>query len=264
MRSIRSATRVTLTIALLLAVAVVIWRPFAGTGEPVSVLFVGNSYTTTNNLAGVFSELAGAGGYDADVEVVAQGGAWLRDHVQSGRAAGALAGGDWDYVVLQEQSVVPASPTERLNAMFPAVREIVSIADDWNTEPVLFLTWARRDGFADVGYNSYEPMQRAITGAYEEIAAEEGIRIAPVGEAWSIARRSDYSLYQADGSHPAPAGTYLAAAVIYSTIFGQDATAAEYSGSLDERTGSSLRWIAARTVLDEPDRWHLPVGSSAP
>lgn len=129
-----------LAVVLLLAVAVYTWQASAGNGEPVSVLFVGNSYTTSNDLAGVFSELAAAGGYDADVEVVAEGGAWLRDHVDAGQARNALAGGDWDFVVLQEQSIVPASPTERLNAMFPAVRRLVSIAEDRNAEPVLFLT----------------------------------------------------------------------------------------------------------------------------
>jgi hypothetical protein len=97
-----------------------------------------------------------------------------------------------------------------------------------------------------------------------EIAAEGEIRIAPVGEVWSIANRSDYELYEADGSHPAQAGTYLAASVIYSTIFGQDAGTADFAGSLDERTGNSLRWIAGRTVLDDPERWYVPMGSVAP
>ena len=184
-------------------------------------MFVGNSYTTSNDLPDVFVAMGSAGGYYVDVEVVAAGGAWLRDHVAGGVVGSSLAGGDWDFVIVQEQSVVPASPTERAQAMFPAVREIDGAADGSDTDTVLFLTWARRDGFSDVGYNSYAPMQRAITGAYEEIGGEVGARIAPVGEAWSVAAPS-YDLYTSDGSHPSPAGTYLAVATIYAAVFGEN------------------------------------------
>jgi hypothetical protein len=218
------------------------------------VLFVGNSYTTGNDLAGVFADLAAAGGYEAEVKVVASGGAWLRDHVDGGDVRQALTGGAWDYIVLQEQSIVPASPTERVNAMYPAIRSLVGTAEDWDTQPVLFLTWARRDGFPDVGYNSYEPMQRAITSAYEEIASEVGARIAPVGEAWAVS--AAYDLYQGDGSHPTPAGTYLAASVLYAAIFGEDPGDIDHSSSLTD--SDVLRSIAGRVVLGDRDRWHVP------
>lgn len=240
--------------AVILVVLVVV-RPFADGGEPVSVLFVGNSYTTTNDLPGVFADLASAGGYDAEVDVVAWGGAWLRDHVDKGSARVALTGGNWDYVVLQEQSIVPASPTERVNAMFPAIRQLGGVADDWGTEPVLFLTWARRDGFPDVGYNSYEPMQQAITQAYEQIADEVGARVAPVGEAWAISQ--SFGLYQTDGSHPSPTGTYLAASVLYATIFGENPGELSHDAGFEE--AQQIRAIAGRVVLADPDRWHVPI-----
>jgi hypothetical protein len=234
--------------------ALIVVRTLAGGGEPVSVLFVGNSYTTSNDLPAVFADLASAGGYDADVGVVALGGAWLRDHVDRGTVRAELSGGDWDYVVLQEQSIVPASPTERTNAMFPAIRQLASVASQWDTEPVLYLTWAHRDGFPDVGYTTYEPMQRAVTQAYELIADEVGARVAPVGEAWAVSQSFD--LYQSDGSHPTLSGTYLAASVLYATIFGEDPGEVAHRSNLD--TADQLRAIAGRVVLDDRDRWHVP------
>lgn len=253
-----------LVAACALVIAFVVVNPFGGSGEPVAVLFVGNSYTTSNNLAGTFADLAADGGYDAKVDVVARGGAWLRDHVADGDVRAALAGGDWDFLVLQEQSIVPASSTERVNAMYPAVRQLAAIADDWDTETVLFLTWARRDGFPDVGYGSYEPMQRAITEAYEVIGAEVGARVAPVGEAWSVAHQGSHDLYESDGSHPAESGTYLAAAVLYATVFGKDPTGLEHSGPLETGTADTLRWIAGRAVFREPNRWNVLTTAASP
>lgn len=249
-------------VALLTAAVVAVFaytQVFSSTGEPVSVLFVGNSYTTSNDLPGVFAAMGSSGGYDVETQTVAGGGAWLRDHVASRDVAVALTGGEWDYVVFQEQSIVPASATERVQAMYPAIRQLVDTAADWETETVLFLTWARRDGFSDVGYNSYEPMQRAITKAYEEIAAEVGARVAPVGEAWAVTPAS-FDLYQADGSHPSTSGTYLAAAVIYASVFGEDPRGLDYDGSVDVDTARSFRSIAGRVALGDSARWGIPVG----
>ena len=218
---------------------------------------MGNSYTSSNDLAGVFAELSAAGGHGIDVQVIAEGGAWLADHVSGGAVAAQLTGGDWDFIVLQEQSVVPASVVERTRAMFPAIREIVGVADDWDTEPVLFLTWARRDGFPDVGYNSYEPMQRAVTATYEEIGAEVGARIAPVGEAWAVAAPA-FDLYRSDGSHPTPAGTYLAAATLYAAIFAEDPSDLDATGSLDDETARRLRSVAGRIAFGDTERWRIP------
>ncbi|MCP3975164.1 MAG: SGNH/GDSL hydrolase family protein [bacterium] len=246
-----------LLLAAAVAVSILIFQTNTDDDVRTSVLFVGNSYTSSNDLSGVFAALSAAGGHGVGVQVIAEGGAWLDDHVSGGAVTAQLTGGDWDFVVLQEQSVVPASGTERARAMFPAIREIVAVADEWDTETVLFLTWARRDGFPDVGYNSYAPMQRAVTASYEEIAAEVGARVAPVGEAWAVASPA-FDLYQSDGSHPTPAGTYLAAATLYAAIFGEDPRGLDAAGSLDKETARSLRSVAGRIALGDAERWSIP------
>ena len=50
---------------------------------------------------------------------------------------------------------------------------------------------------------------------------QNNARCAPVGMAWQRVRaeRPDYQLYTSDLSHPSTLGTYLAANVIYTTIF---------------------------------------------
>lgn len=71
--------------------------------------------------------------------------------------------------------------------------------------------------------------------------------LLPVGEAWRAAWREDASLalYSSDNFHPSPAGSYLAALVIYEQLFGQPARA-----ELDARALSRLNLTAqqARTL----------------
>ena len=81
--------------------------------------------------------------------------------------------------------MVPSSPTHRIEAMYPAVRQLASTAHRQGAEPVLFMTWGRRDGFPETGHASFVSMQGEITTAYTEIADEVGARVAPVGEAWA-------------------------------------------------------------------------------
>jgi hypothetical protein len=61
-----------------------------------------------------------------------------------------------------------------------------------------------------------------LTYSYDSIARELGAILAPVGPAWQKARAGypNLELYDGDGSHPSPAGSYLAAAVLVNSILG--------------------------------------------
>jgi hypothetical protein len=82
---------------------------------------------------------------------------------------------------------------------------------------ILFLTWANWDK---------QEMQSVVNETYYSIAKELNAVVAPVGPAWEVARRlsPNISLYNGDEySHPTPAGSYLAACVIYIVITNQPA-----------------------------------------
>ncbi len=132
-----------------------------------------------------------------------------------------LAAAVWTFVVLQEQSVIPSLAAQRETGMYPAVRAFTTAIRAASAEPVLLLTWAHRDGFRDVGFMDYASMQAQITAGYLEIADELGVRVAPAGVAWqtALARDSTLDLWKPDGSHPTLAGTYLAACVLYATLY---------------------------------------------
>lgn len=217
------------------------------------VLFVGNSYTSSNDLPHMVGELAGAAGGRVETGVMAPGGWWWRDHAASEETMKTISDGDWDYVVLQEQSMVPALPEMARQVSRPAAVELALAAIDTGARPVLFLTWGHRDGNSEVGHSRYSSMQIAIAGTYSEIGTAVTAELAPVGMAWWMAReeRPDLTLYQSDGSHPTKEGSYLAAAVITATILDVDAGTLDRSLGLSEATAAALRGFASRAVKGE-------------
>eukprot|EP00936_MAST-01D_sp_MAST-1D-sp1_P000723 g723.t1 len=73
----------------------------------ISVLFIGNSYTSRNNLPGATCELLRQCGVKMEWRSVSAGGATLRKHILQGEAVRAVRSRAWDYIVVQEQSQMP-------------------------------------------------------------------------------------------------------------------------------------------------------------
>jgi hypothetical protein len=224
------------------------------------VFFIGNSYTTVNNLPEVFTGLSTAGGHKVETGLAASGGWRLADAAASKDTLNGLASKKWDYVILQEQSQVPASTESRNMFMIPAIRELTGLIYPSGAVPILFIPWGHRDGWPDNGLPDYASMQNAIDDGYMEIARDMKITVASVGYAWQSAR-SQYpllDLWQADGSHPTRAGTYLAACVFYAVIFNQSPEGLDYYGRVNKSSAMILQKIAADTVLNNSGQWKLP------
>ena len=218
------------------------------------VLFLGNSYTYGNHLPDQFAELARSGGQAVETGMVAEGGWRLADHVQSPATLDHIKSGKWTYVILQEQSQIPAFEPWRTREMYPAARELVSEIRAAGATPVFFLTWAHRDGWPKYRMNDYESMQLEIQKGYEEIAGELDVPIAPIGIAWlaAIQEHPDLNLWREDGSHPSKQGTYLAACVFYQVIFKESPAGLTYRAGLSQDTAKTLQSIAAETVSRVP------------
>lgn len=231
-----------------------------GTESCARVLFVGNSYTSTNDLPAMFADLAVAGGHEVETGMVAPGGWTLSDHVNSSETLSTITSSKWDFVVLQEQSQIPAVEQSRIYTMYPAVRVLVHQIEGTDAIPIFFLTWAHRDGWPEYGLPDYQSMQFQIDFGYLGIAQELKVPVAPVGYAWLLARGQDSQLHlwQEDGSHPTEQGTYLAACVFYAVIFRQSPEGLTYLAGLPEETANFFQQIAANTVLHNPAQWNLP------
>lgn len=169
------------------------------------ILFVGNSFTSRNNLPGLIAGLAKQRGIVVEHKLISAGGASLRQHLNAGAAEKATG---FDTVVLQEQSTLPAKNPAR---MLDSVRDFAAAAGE--TRLALYMTWARRNGD-----------QQPITNAYAAAAAEVRATLVPVGMVWErfLREHDEPVLHDADGSHPALAGSYLAACVFLISLLEED------------------------------------------
>lgn len=226
---------------------------FGASEPPVRVLFVGNSYTHVNDLPGMVRSLAASLGRSIEVGTRAPGGWWWRDHASSAETTDVIADGDWDYVVLQEQSMAPADRDLARRASYPAAELLSRTVVGNGGQVVLFLTWGHRNGSPELGHSTYSAMQIDLAESYLAFADSLLAEVAPVGMAWwmALAERRDVDLYQADGSHPSVAGSYLAAAVIAAVVLDVDPMTFDSSLGLDEASAESLRGFAARAVSGE-------------
>lgn len=223
--------------------------------ERTRVLFVGNSYTYTNDLPGVVQSMAKAAGLEVEVAERTAGGATLAQHAADAQTLQTIASGEWDYVVLQEQSLTPLFNRQ---GMFAAARQLHAQIQQAGAETVLYMTWARENA---------PQTQAGLASAYRDLASQLGASVAPAGEVWQTLRdrQPQLRLYKADGSHPSPAGTHVAASVIFAEIFGLSpvglpADGSELSSS-EVREAQRLAWEATRSPTS-PSRTDQPAISN--
>lgn len=180
------------------------------------ILFLGNSYTFFNRMPAMVKAMADSRGLRPDVHMHAAPAASLQSHWNGGSARKKLEGTAWDFVILQDQSATPVVAPERTMEFGGKWCARVRSAHGM---PVLFLTWGRKG--ASGGPEPQE--QKALLDAYLDLARREKAAVAPVGIAWEncLKRHPGIPLYQADGRHPTAEGSYLAACVMYCTLFGK-------------------------------------------
>lgn len=191
------------------------------------VLFIGNSLTYVNDLPGTLSALALSVGDTITVRSVAQPNFALIDHYVGGSdALGMIASRQWDFVVLQQG---PSTTSINRDSLILTAQLFNTHIRRQGATPALYMVWPTTDRFAffDEARISYQMAATAVNGVF-----------MPAGRAWITAWDSDpaLQLYAADGLHPAPLGTYLAALVIYERITGHDARALPGVAVVDGRT----------------------------
>jgi hypothetical protein len=110
-------------------------------------------------------------------------------------------------------------------------------------EPILFMSWA----YADV-----PAMTEQLADAYVKAGNANNAMVIPAGLAFakSIAIRPDLNLYVPDKRHPSLMGTYLAANVVYASLFKKSPVGNGYTAGLDPAVAKHLQTVAWDTVKD--------------
>jgi len=202
----------------------------------LNILFVGNSLTYTNDLPGMVAALIDSAGLGpVAVRSVAFPDFGLEDHWNQGGARTQLGREGWDFVVLQQGP----SATEGRPSLLEYTELFAGPIRAAQAQPALYMVWpaAARSFDWDGVRDSYQMAAELVDGLF-----------LPAGEAWREAWKEDagLTLYGADGFHPSPLGTYLAALVIAERLTGRSAVG--MAGVLRTRQGTQIS-VSAPTAL---------------
>jgi hypothetical protein len=224
---------------------------------PTRVLFVGNSYmyyndSLHNHVKRVIKELHPDIAKSLAFKSATIGGARLKHHNIAWLLNHEAIGVDqpFEVVILQGGSseVLQSDAQGIYQQTVEAYSELVRQS---GAQPFLYMTPAY-----------VPPHSRAKPGLIDVIsdtvmaaASNAGIPVIPVGLAFEEAykRKPEMVLHKDfDGSHPSLYGTYLAACVVYLSLYGGslESLAYDYFGSIEPEAAEFLRGVASDVVRD--------------
>lgn len=234
------------------------------------VLFLGNSYTSVNNLPQLIHDLALSAGDTLIFDSYAPGGYQLLDHSNDITSQAKIMAGAWDYVVIQGQSQEPVMFPNQFNnganALYNRIKQ-------YNPCAVVmpYMTWGRKNGDAANCPNfplmcTYQGMDSALRTRYLNLTASINGEVSPVAVLWKYLRLNypGIELYQADESHPSAAGSYAAACSFYAMLFKKDPALIAFNFGLPAAEASIIKNAAKTQVFDSLQRWDfkkLPIAN---
>jgi hypothetical protein len=148
----------------------------------------------------------------------------------------------FDIAIMMDCSQCPVHP--QLKSVFTEyVKKHGDTIRKNGADPILFMSWA---------YADKPEMTETLADAYIKAGNENNMMVIPAGIAFanSIAGRKDIDLYVKDKRHPSLAGTYLAAAVTYASLFKKSPIDNSYTAGLDPEVAKYLQTVAWNTVKD--------------
>src|SRR5688572_3036097 len=114
----------------------------APTVADITLLFMGNSHTQSNQLTNMVEAMVRAGKPGQSVaSAVAPSSLFLDEHLRNARTMTLLRNQDWSYVILQAQKYSSSGETEYSTA---EAKELVRISREQRAVPVMFPEWPRR------------------------------------------------------------------------------------------------------------------------
>jgi PKD repeat protein len=237
----------------------------------LSVLFIGNSYTSYNNLPQLVQSLSTSAGKTLNIDSSIPGGYLMSSHLNDATTFAKISQGNWDYVILQEQSQIPTIDFYRDNDMYPAMTDLKALIEQYNpcAKIITYMTWGRRYGgqqcdpsgtYCSPVFANFNQMQNSLTSAYLEISEQLNVQCAPVGVVWqNILNNSTHVLHSGDNSHPNMDGSYVAACTIFSSIWKQGASGLSYTAGLSSTLAQYYQLISDNTLFNSTNDWNLNI-----
>lgn len=182
------------------------------TGEAntvVSLLFIGNSLTYTNDLPHLVAKLGTQKGMEVRTQTLAFPNYALVDHWNDGKVQEMISTKAFDFVIVQQG---PSSQEEGRKMLLDYGEKFSRLCTSNDAYLCFFMVWPPLDR-----YQSFD----AVIKNYKDAAAASKAILLPVGEVWKehIDRTNSHAYYGADGFHPSLEGSEEAAKVIMSYLF---------------------------------------------
>ena len=215
----------------------------------------------------MIDNVANSTGDDLIYDSYTPGGYTFMGHSTNATSLNKIAQGNWDFVVLQEQSQLPSFPDSQVeNQVYPYAQQLNNLINQQNpcAETVFYMTWGRKNGDASNCANwppvcTYTGMDDLLNERYRFMAEDNNAILSPVGAVWRYIRENypTIELYSADGSHPSVAGTYAAACSFYATLFRKNPEQITFTAGLSTEVATAIRTAAKVIVFDQLLEWHI-------
>ncbi|WP_100259803.1 DUF4886 domain-containing protein [Qipengyuania seohaensis] len=222
---------------------------------PQTILFVGNSYfyyndSLHNHVQRMVVASGVLGSAEPSYKSATIGGAALQDHAVAHLVdhTNLRVDDPFELVILQGISSAALSEASRTRFTNAATKHAATIRAA-GAQPVLYMTPAYAPE-----HRRYSPKMTAQTARlYIDTANRLDALVIPVGLAFeeALRRRPDIVLHKPfDSSHPSMLGTYLAAATVFATLYGQSPVGNTYTyfGSVSAEDALFLQEVAQDTV----------------
>ena len=147
----------------------------------------------------------------------------------------------YDLAIMMDCSQCPIHP-DRKDLFNFYVDSHSQTLRNFGVEPSLLMTWA---------YKDKPEMINGLSSAYIAAGNRNNIMVFPVGLAFQLSQLENPSieLYTPDKRHPSKAGTYLMAAVIYSSIYNVSPINNSYDYDLGNEVQLKLQETAWKSLL---------------
>ncbi len=181
---------------------------------PLRILFVGNSHTQVNDVPAILTHLLESDGSGRKVETFRFFSPFLNDAINDPAVRRAVFDPHWSIVVLQGAMV---SSSHTVNYPNDGAVGLAKLAHRAGSRALFFVEWPRRD------WNESDYQMSVYRGISN---ASPGSELVPVCYAWDsiLKGHPGLDLWQEDGNHASPLGSFLASYVFYYYLAGTSHT----------------------------------------
>ncbi len=181
----------------------------SNTNSVITVLFIGNSLTYTNDLPNLVKLKAKEKDIIVETKMIAYPNYAIIDHWDEGKVQEEINSKKYDYVVIQQGPSSQPYGREVLIEYGDKFRQLCNLN---NSKLSFFMVWP-----SQTYYHTFD----SVIANYTDAAELNNAILCPVGKIWKthFDSTNNFDYYGLDGFHPSLKGSEVAADVIVNSLF---------------------------------------------